>query len=149
MFRKLPLALMMGAALAGNAYALGVGGIKINSALNQRLNAEIELISSVEGELDDVSVGLASPEDFRRIKLDRPYHLTSLKFEVTTRKDGTPIVKLTSSEAIREPFLNFLVEVDWPNGHMLREYTVLLDPPVTISTPPSPEPEASPAAEPV
>ena len=148
MFRKLPLALMMGAALAGNAYALGVGGIKINSALNQRLNAEIELISTVEGELDDVSVGLASPEDFRRIKLDRPYHLTSLKFEVTTRKDGTPIVKLTSSEAIREPFLNFLVEVDWPNGHMLREYTVLLDPPVTISAPPSPKPGASPAAEP-
>ena len=145
MFKKLPLALMMGAALsAGNVFALGMGDIKVDSALNQRLDAEIELISSVEGELDDVTVSLASPSAFDRINLDRPYHLTSLKFKVTTRADGTPIVKLSSEETIREPFLDFLIEVNWPKGRMLREYTVLLDPPVAISAqPPAPMADSS------
>ena len=78
MFKKLPLALMMGAALtAGNVFALGMGDIKVDSALNQRLDAEIELISSIEGELDDVTVTLAPPSAFERINLDRPYHLLS------------------------------------------------------------------------
>jgi pilus assembly protein FimV len=144
MFKKLPLALIMGAALSGNAYALGVGDIRINSALNQHLDAEIELISSVEGELDEVTVQLASPQAFDRVNLDRPYHLTAIKFNVTTRKDGTPVVKLTSSEVMREPFLDFLVEVNWPKGRMLREYTVLLDPPVTMAAPP---PAAAPVAK--
>ena len=79
MFKKLPLALMMGAALsAGNAFGLGMGDIKIDSALNQRLDAEIELISSIEGELDDVTVSLAPPSAFHRINLERPYHLLAI-----------------------------------------------------------------------
>ena len=149
MLKKLPLALMMGAALsASNAYGLGVGDIKVDSALNQRLDAEIELISSLEGELDELTVSLASARAFDRINLDRPYHLTSIKFKVTTRADGTPIVKLTSTETIREPFLDFLVEVNWPKGHMMREYTVLLDPPVAFTAQPSaPKPMVSESSE--
>ncbi len=139
MFKKLPLALMMGTLLtASSAFALGVGDIKVNSALNQRLDAEIELLSSIEGELDDVTVSLASQEAFERIRLARPYHLTDIKFKVTTRADGTPVVKLSTPENIREPFLDFLVEVSWPKGRMLREYTVLLDPPVTMASQPQP-----------
>jgi pilus assembly protein FimV len=149
MLKKLPLALMMGAALsASNAYGLGVGDIKVDSALNQRLDAEIELISSTEGELDEVTVSLGSAKAFERINLNRPYHLTSIEFKVTTRADGTPIVKLTSTETIREPFLDFLVEVNWPKGHMLREYTVLLDPPVAFTSQPSaPKPMVSEPGE--
>ena len=149
MLKKLPLALMMGAALsASNAYGLGVGDIKVDSALNQRLDAEIELISSLEGELDELTVSLASAKAFERINLNRPYHLTSIEFKITTRADGTPIVKLTSTETIREPFLDFLVEVNWPKGHMLREYTVLLDPPVAFTARPSaPKPMVSESSE--
>lgn len=136
MFRKLPLALILGTLLtAGDALALGVGDIKVNSALNQKLDAEIELLSTVEGELDDVTVSLASKEAFERINLNRPYVLTAIQFKVQTRADGTPIVKLTSTETVREPFLDFLVEVHWAKGRMLREYTVLLDPPVSMASP--------------
>lgn len=143
MFKKLPLAFMMGTLLtASNVLALGVGDIKVNSALNQRLDAEIELLSSVEGELDEVAVRLASQEAFDRIRLTRPFHLTDIKFKVTTRADGTPVVKLSTPENVREPFLNFLIEVSWPKGRMLREYTVLLDPPVTMASRPEPVTQA-------
>ena len=125
---------MIGALLtSSNLAALGVGDIKVNSALNEKLSAEIEILSSVEGELDDLTVKLAAPEDFRRVNLARPYHLTDIQFKVSTRQDGTPIIKLSSKESIREPFLDFLIELDWPKGRMLREYTVLLDPPVTMA----------------
>lgn len=149
MFKKLPLALMMGILLsASNAFALGVGDIKVNSALNQRLNAEIELISSVEGELDDVNVRLASTSSFNKIKLNRPYHLTAIKFTITTRSDGTPIIRLTTDKSIREPFLDFLIDVSWPKGRMLREYTVLLDPPVTMAAAPA-KTVSEPAVQPM
>jgi pilus assembly protein FimV len=77
-----------------------------------------------------VFVNIASPRDFERVGLDRSHFLTQLSFEVTTAPDGSLVVNVTSREALREPYLNFLVEVTWPQGRLMREYAVLVDPPM-------------------
>jgi len=136
--RKLPARKMLGAMIAGallipyEGFTLGLGEIEVNSALNQKLKADIELLSATPEDTETIIVKLASRKEFSRAGLDRPYLLNDLRFKSEVI-DGVPHIKVTSGSPIREPFLNFLVEVDWPNGHLLREYTVLLDPPVFMT----------------
>ncbi len=113
-------------------YTLGLGEIEVNSALNQKLKADIELLSAVPEDTETIIVKLASRKEFARAGLDRPYLLNDLRFKSVVI-NGVPYINVSSSSPIREPFLNFLVEIDWPNGHLLREYTVLLDPPVFMT----------------
>lgn len=112
------------------AHALGLGAIEVYSALNQPLVAEIDLSSVRPGETDGMIVKLAPQEAFDRAGIERHYHLTRLKFDLDTRPDGTPYIKVSTENPVREPFLSFLIDVDWPRGRLVREYTVLLDPPV-------------------
>jgi pilus assembly protein FimV len=119
--------------LPSGAQALGLGKIEIQSALNQRLDAEIPLRAVPSGQADEITVSLASEEAFENVGLDRPFALTRLRFTVKERGAGGYYVHVTSQNSIVEPFLSFLVEVDWPGGNLLREYTVLLDPPVFAS----------------
>lgn len=122
------LALLL--AMPSLAFALGLGDIKLNSALNQPLDAEIELLSVAPGEAVNIDVSLASYDAFTRANIERPAVLMFLNFEVEKRADGSYYIHVHSKkEPIREPFLDFLVEVNWRTGRMLREYTVLLDPP--------------------
>ncbi len=130
--------------LPANAVAVGLGSIEMNSALNQRLDAQIPLHGVTPGEADEVEIRLASERAFDDIDLPRPAFLSDLEFDVIER-DNDVIVRVTSSERIREPYLSFLVEVDAPAGGLLREYTVLLDPPVYAED--DPEPEVDPAEE--
>ena len=133
MIRKLSLAMAVAAALNPlNAYALGLGDIEVKSALNQTLNAHIQLHSLAEGELSGVVVKLASPADFSKSGLERPFSLTKLQFKPEEDSGGKPVIKVTSRDPVREPFLNFLIEVNWSSGKLLREYTLLLDPPTTL-----------------
>lgn len=128
--RKLTLSLaVLAALLPGRANTLGLGELELNSALNQELDAEIEVLSAAPEDAEQMLIRLASREAFARAGIDRPYLLQQLKFEIVTR-DGKPFIKVSTKSPIREPFLSFLVEIDWPEGHLLREYTVLLDPPV-------------------
>jgi pilus assembly protein FimV len=73
---------------------------------------------------------LATREQFARTGLDRPFVLSKLKFALVPDASGGGHIQITTKESISEPFLNFLVEVDWPQGTVVREYTLLLDPPV-------------------
>ncbi|MDA3869562.1 MAG: hypothetical protein PF589_06385 [Gammaproteobacteria bacterium] len=128
--RKLIFALAFGATLLpSHGFALGLGEIEVNSALNQKLAARIDLLSAAPEEAESLLISLASREEFLRAGLDRPMVLSTLKFE-TRIENGDVFVDVTSPKPIREPFLNFLLEVDWPQGHLIREYTLLLDPPV-------------------
>jgi len=111
-------------------FALGLGNIEMRSALNQALDARIELLRARAGELKDLSITLASADTFKRAGMDRPAFLTQLRFEVVTNPSGAPYIQVKSAQPITEPFLNFLIEVNWPNGRLLREFTVLVDPPV-------------------
>lgn len=140
--RKLPARKLLGAIIAGAlflpdvAFTLGLGEIEVKSALNQKLSADIELLSATPEDTENIIVKLASRKEFLRAGLDRPYLLNDLRFKSEVIND-IPHIIVTSGSPIREPFLNFLVEVDWPNGHLLREYTILLDPPVFMTQPAS------------
>ena len=134
---RISLALVL--LLSGNAWALGLGEIRLDSALNAPMRAQIELLSATAEELENLQVGLASQETFERYGLDRPYYLQDLRFEIV--KSGSSegnYIRVTSATPITEPFLTFLVEAMWSRGRLLREYTVLLDPP-TFAPPPAEE----------
>ncbi len=124
---SLALALALG---SSQALALGLGGIRVSSGLNEPLVAEIPIISSVPAEIDDLKVSLASSEAFDRVGIDRAALLpANLVFTVAKNASGQPVVRVTTANRLGEPILNFLLEVQWGRGRMLREYTVLLDPP--------------------
>ncbi|MFO7994079.1 MAG: FimV/HubP family polar landmark protein [Marinobacter sp.] len=129
--RKLAVALALAGGLgSGVAQALGLGEIELQSYLNEPLDAEINLRKSEGVDPDDVFVNIASESAYQRVGIDRNYFLTKLDFEVTTASDGSLVVNVSSREPLREPYLNFLLEVTWPNGRLMREYAVLVDPPV-------------------
>jgi pilus assembly protein FimV len=130
------------------SWALGLGDIELNSALNERLRAEIELIDTGDLQPTEIIVSLASPEDFQRVGVERFYFLSDLRFEVSIDGGSLGDILVSSAQPITEPYLNFLVEVRWPRGRLLKEYTLLLDPP-TFSPAPAPSVSApSQAADP-
>ena len=148
--RKLIIALTSVLMLpASGVHALGLGDIKLDSALNQPLDAKIALVAVQPGELNDAVVGLASREAFIRSGVERAPVLRQIKFTVRRDDNGRPFVHATSQEPIREPFLDFLLEVNWPSGRIVREYTLLLDPPIFSSDQAVPvQPAATPAPKP-
>ena len=123
--------------VSSNAFALGLGEVQLDSALNEPLRADIVLISATPDELENLSVALASGETFERYGIDRPLFLTRMTFRLirSGRTDGN-VVRITTPDPVTEPFLTFLVEANWSRGRLLREYTLLLDPP-TFAPPPS------------
>ncbi len=112
------------------ALGLGLGEIRLNSALNEPLSAEIDLVAATPEELAALRAELASNEIFQRYGLDRPAYLSSIEFRVGRGQDGRSVLLVRSNDPISEPFVSFLVDVNWARGRLLREYTVLLDPPV-------------------
>ncbi|ASL27200.1 FimV/HubP family polar landmark protein [Azotobacter chroococcum] len=132
--RKLALAIAAASALSsGVAHALGLGEVTLRSALNQPLVAEIELLEARDIGSEELVPALASPEEFNKAGVDRQYFLSDLKFTPIIKPNGKSVIRVTSTKPVREPYLNFLVEVLWPNGRLLREYTLLLDPPLYSS----------------
>ena len=126
--------LVCGAALlvltTSPAFGVGLGSLDLQSALNQQFVAEIELTNVRGLDVEEILPRLASQEDFDRVGVERNYALTDLRFKVVPTNGSGKLLRVTSTRPVNEPFLNFLVEVLWPNGRILREYTVLLDPPV-------------------
>jgi pilus assembly protein FimV len=119
------------------AWALSLGEIDIRSALNQPLEAEIELSATAE-ELQSLNVTLASPETFARYGLDRPGFLANLEFRVGTNSAGRNVILVRSRQSIAEPFVEMLVEASSRSGRLLRQYTVFLDPPTLLPQAPLP-----------
>lgn len=113
--------------------ALGLGEIKLHSALNQKLLAEIPILAASGEDVSQIRVNVASAAAFAKAGLTRPYYLANLRFKPIHKADGSIVIQITSNEVIREPYLDFLLEVEWPQGRMLREFTVLLDPPLMFA----------------
>jgi pilus assembly protein FimV len=124
------------------AAALGLGEITLHSALNQPLRAEIALLDVAGLGEGDLSASLASPDDFSRAGVERLFFLNSLRFTPVLRGERS-FIQVTSSKPVEEPFLNFVVQVSQPNGRVLREYTVLIDPPGTPGIVPARENSAA------
>lgn len=133
--RKLVLGCGFACALISNVVsALGLGEVRLNSTLNEPLNAEIKLLDTRGLNDNQILVDLASPADFERNGVDRLYFLTEFQFEVLLEHPGGAVVRVTSRSPVREPFINFLVEARWPTGRLLREYTLLMDLPTFSDT---------------
>ncbi|MCC6206622.1 MAG: FimV family protein [Gammaproteobacteria bacterium] len=120
------------------ASPLGLGDIMLHSALNQPLDAKIDLTALGQTRGEEITVALASPAAFENAGLDRSLALVNLKFDVVMEEGGASYIRVSSTDSIKEPFLDFLVDIDWPSGHLLREYTLLLDPPVVLDEAPQP-----------
>ena len=119
--------LLMG---ANTSLGLGLGRIDVQSVLNQPLAAEIQLLNASEWAANDLKVGLASPDEFERLGVERSIGLFDLEFKAVQRGSNIVIETITE-DAIVEPFLHFVLVLDWPRGRLLKEYTVLLDLPLT------------------
>ncbi|MBV8307937.1 MAG: hypothetical protein JO274_10695, partial [Gammaproteobacteria bacterium] len=122
------LALLL--ALPSAAFALGLGDIRLLSPLNAPLEAEIDLVDVTPEEMGTVQAQLASRETFARYGLDWPGYLASVQVKTVRTADGREVIKLKSTDSISDPFVTLLVEVSWARGKLVREYTMLLDPPV-------------------
>ncbi|CAH0288137.1 hypothetical protein SRABI123_04139 [Pseudomonas sp. Bi123] len=148
--------LLVGSAVTYSALApaLGLGEITQHSALNQPFSADIALLDVGGLEEGELSVSLATAEEFSRAGVERVFFLNNLKFTPILRGNRN-LIRVTSSKPVKEPFLNFLVQLNQPNGRLLREYTVLIDPPgspgiVPVNDDPAPSPQDSafPSVEP-
>ncbi len=111
------------------ADAAGLGKLKVISALGQPLRAEIDLISVPKDEVDLITARVATSDAYKRHNIEQQEGLTNVRFAVEKRPNGEPYLKVTSTRAFNEPFLDLLIQLDWPSGRLLREYTILLDPP--------------------
>ena len=131
MARKLvAVAFSLGCLHAGSLMALGLGEIQLESFLNQPLKASVDLLNMGGLNADDIKIRLGTSDDFDKLGIDRAYFLTSIKFEVIDNGSGGARIVMSSEEPVLEPYLDFVVEARWPSGRLLREYTVLVDPPV-------------------
>lgn len=125
------------------ALALGLGDIRLNSTLNAPLDAEIELVNATPEELASLRAQLASRETFARYGLDWPAFLANVTVTRARSSDGREVLRVRSNEAITEPFVTLLIDANWGRGRLVREYTMLLDPPVFA--PPAPAQAPPPA----
>ena len=127
--RRTRISLLIVLLLTSEVWAIGLGDIKLNSALNEPLRAEIDLLSATPEELAGLRIDLASAETFTRYGIERPFYLQDMQFNIVDRGVDGSTVQIRSRSPITEPFLTFLVEATWTSGRLLREYTLLLDPP--------------------
>ena len=118
---------------AAHAKALGLGEIVLDSALNQPLNAQIALLQLGDVRPEQISVQIADESDFARFSIERESFLNSIEFNVQSRGANT-FVQLSTLEAVREPYLSFVLETRWPSGRLLSEHTLLLDLPAFAAT---------------
>ncbi|MEX1032646.1 MAG: FimV/HubP family polar landmark protein [Cellvibrionaceae bacterium] len=129
----------VGALCCTGAHGLGLGEITLNSTLNEPLDAEIKLLQVRNLTEEDILIKLASAEDFRRFGVSRIFFLQSLKFDVQLDHPDGPMIRVTTDEPVREPYLIFLLEAESSGGgRLLREYTLLMDIPVFADRPAQP-----------
>ncbi|WP_162300037.1 FimV family protein [Kineobactrum sediminis] len=129
--RKLAAALVSWSCMqAGSVWGLGLGELTLESFLNEPLKARVSLLDVGDLHEDQIRVRLATTEDFDRLGVDRAYFLTGIKFDIELDDNGRGAILLRSDDPVLEPFLDFIVETRWPSGRVLRNYTVLVDPPV-------------------
>ena len=132
-------------------HAAGLGRLTVQSGLGEPLRAEVEITSLQPSEVDSLTARLGSPEAFRAAGIEYSPTLVSLRV-VLDRRDGRPLLRLTSVRPIDDPFLDVIIELQWATGRLVREYTFLLDPPQYREKPPAaaaPAPSPAQVARPI
>ncbi|WP_136419228.1 hypothetical protein [Herbaspirillum sp. ST 5-3] len=110
-----------------HAHAVGLGDLSVQSSLGQPLRAEIELVGPAKDDEGALRVKLASFDAYRQANIEFNPALLSLRFAIEQR-DNRQIIRVASSQAMNEPFIDLLLEVTASSGRMVREYVFLLDP---------------------
>ena len=129
-FFLFPFLLVSALTAAPSAVAVGLGEISVNSSLNEPLTADIQILNSTALEDGQILVSLASAEAFERAGISRDFFLSQLQFSVSRDGVGQRVIRVVTQEPVVEPYLDFLVQLQWPEGRVMREYTVLLDLPI-------------------
>ncbi len=128
LLRSCPRLLVLALSLPEVSHALGLGNLRVDSKLNEPLSAQIDILGATPDELKAMRASVASPELFQRYHAERPAFLSSATITVGTDAAGKPILNIKSSEAFSEPLVEFLIDVHWAKGELLRDYSLLLDP---------------------
>lgn len=123
---------------SGYAHALGLGKLTLHSGLDEPLNADVELTTDNPDELKTLRAGLAPRSEFDAAGVDWMPLLASIKYNVVKQPSGGYVLHLSSDQPMSEPFLHFLLQADWTGGHLIHEYTALLDPPYMVAAKPAP-----------
>jgi pilus assembly protein FimV len=143
-----------------DAWALGLGRLAVQSALGESLRAEIDITSMTPEEQSNLRVRVAPPESYRAAGVDYNAVLPGTTVTLSQRPDGRPYLRLTSDRAVQEPFVDVILEINWSTGRLVREYTLLFDPPTRqaqqtpapttapVISQPAPAPAPSTAAAP-
>lgn len=131
--------------------AAGLGKLTLQSALGEPFKAEIELVAVKKAELDSLTASIASADTFKQANIEFVPAVAAIQTKIETRA-GQPYIRLSSILPVNEPFLNLLLELNWDAGRVLREYTVLLDPPAYVAPRPAvpevPRVESKPVEQP-
>lgn len=144
-----------------DAHALALGRINVLSALGEPLRAEIDIPDINPEEASSLRAFVAPPEAFRASGLDYNVIVSSVEVKLQKRPDGRSFLRLTSTRPVNDPFLDLILETQWSSGRIVRDYTMLFDPPnlrqgaasaataaqVQVAPPPTSRP--APAAPPV
>ena len=127
--RRMLLLISLFAPLAGLAVTLGEA--RVNSFLNQPLDAEIDLIGLAPGQHEDLRLRVANQSHFERLGIAYDHFLASLQFDIVQSADRW-LVRMRSDRPVAEPFIDFPLQMSWPGGQLIKQYTLLLDPPTRI-----------------
>ena len=143
----LALAVMLSTSLTvQNAHALSLGRLNVQSALGEPLSAEIDITDITEAESAALRVGLAPADVYRAAGVEFNSVLASTDIRIDRKADGRVLLRITNSRPITEPYLDLILEANWGSGRIVRDYTMLFDPPKprtsTTTTLPSPIPAA-------
>lgn len=110
-------------------FTAGLGKLNVDSGLGEPLKAQIDLLSVTPDELSSLTASIASEEAYAVQGIPRLGVHNSIRVELGKNPDGSPVLRLRSQQPIDDPYLDMLIQVDWASGRLLREYTILLDPP--------------------
>ena len=113
----------------GNLFAVGLGDIEVQSGLNEPLKARIKLIKTGDLKENELLVSVANDVEFTKRGMTRDAFYLTMRFTVDLKDPKNPVVIVTSDTAVKEPSLDFLLELAWPTGKLVRSYTVLMEKP--------------------
>ncbi|HEY9209519.1 MAG TPA: hypothetical protein VIP31_10895, partial [Acidovorax sp.] len=116
---------------ADDASAFALGRITVQSALGEPLRAEIELPQITPEEADTLRATTASPEVFRAQGMEFNPAVTNLRVQLQRRANGTAVLRLSSDRPVNDPFVDLVLDASWSSGHIVRNYTMLFDPPAS------------------
>jgi pilus assembly protein FimV len=129
-------------------WALGLGRLTVQSALGETLKAEVDVTSITAEESATLRLRVAPPDAYRAAGVDYNAALSSAQVQAVRRPDGRTVLRITGDRAVTEPFVDVIIEATWATGRLVREYTLLLDPPGARTAPPAAAPSVAPVITP-